>query len=148
MVKYILLFGMVVMAAAGLQSRAFGQPRQAQQFQQQQQQYDVRGQWVGTAQGSIFGAEGSVTITKQRGEDIVGIVEGSNMFGSAKFSIMGKLRGNYIFGDKEGNSFQGYLYPDGSIRGLVRAVTGDKFDIFLRRPYNASWGMPQAYGSW
>jgi hypothetical protein len=111
------------------------------------QNYDIRGQWVGKASGTIFGAEGSVTITSQRGEDIQGIVEGSNIFGSARFGIDGKIKGNYIFGNKQGNTFQGYLYQDGTIRGLCQAVTGEKFDVFLRRPYNNYWGMPQS-GGW
>ncbi|MEJ2718760.1 MAG: hypothetical protein P8182_16805, partial [Deltaproteobacteria bacterium] len=55
---------------------------------------DLRGVWVGKAQGPIFGAEGSVTITRQRGEDIVGVVEGGNVLGSARFGIHGKVRGN------------------------------------------------------
>jgi hypothetical protein len=112
----------------------------------QQQAYDIRGQWEGKAQGTIFGAEGTVLITYQKGEEIQGVVQGGNMFGTAKFGITGKIRGNYIFGDKEGNTFNGYLYSDGTIRGLAQAVTGEKFQVFLRRPYNY-WGMPQN-GAW
>lgn len=110
------------------------------------QHLDIRGQWVGNAQGTIFGAEGSVFISKQRGEDIEGIVEGGNFLGRAKFDISGKIRGNYIFGHKEGHTFQGYLYPDGSIRGLFRAVDGEKFQVLLRRPA-LYWGMPPS-GLW
>jgi len=110
------------------------------------QSYDIRGQWVGNAQGTIFGAEGSVFITKQRGEDIEGIVQGGNFLGTAKFDIIGKVRGNYIFGHKEGHTFQGYLYPDGVIRGLFRAVDGEKFQVFLKRP-GMYWGAPQS-GLW
>jgi hypothetical protein len=110
------------------------------------QSYDIRGQWVGNAQGTIFGAEGSVFITKQRGEDIEGIVQGGNFLGTAKFDIIGKVRGNYIFGQKEGHTFHGYLYPDGAIRGLFTAIDGDKFQVFLKRP-DMNWGMPQS-GSW
>jgi hypothetical protein len=108
------------------------------------QTYDIRGQWVGNAKGTIFGAEGSVFITNQRGEDIQGVVEGSNFLGSAKFTIAGKIRGNYIFGDKEGNVFQGYLYPDTTIRGLFRAVTGEEFQVFLKRPA-VYWGSGPGY---
>ncbi len=110
------------------------------------QGYDLRGQWVGNAQGTIFGAEGSVTITQQQGEDLEGIVEGGNWLGKAKFNIMGKIRQNYIFGEKEGNTFQGYLYGDGTIRGLVKAIDGGTYQIFLRRPY-PQWGMPPG-GMW
>ena len=35
--------------------------------------FDIRGLWVGSAKGTIFGAEGSVTITQQNGEDIIEI---------------------------------------------------------------------------
>jgi len=108
--------------------------------------YDVRGQWVGNAKGSIFGAEGSVTITRQDGEDIVGIVEGGNFLGRAKFSINGKVRGNQIYGDKEGHTFQGFLYPDGTIRGVFRDVDGDSYQVILRRPY-PMWGIPPS-GMW
>ncbi len=110
------------------------------------QGYDLRGPWVGNAQGAIFGAEGSVTITQQRGEDLEGIVEGGNWLGKARFSIIGKIRDNYIFGEKEGNTFQGFLYGDGTIRGLVRATDGSTFQVVLRRPY-AQWGMPSG-GMW
>lgn len=106
---------------------------------------DIRGPWVGSANGTIFGAKGSVNIFDQRGEDIQGLVEGGNMFGSAKFGITGKIRGNQIFGSKDGHTFHGYLYPDGTIRGLFRSVDGDTFKVFLHRPY-PYWGMP--YGTW
>ncbi|HMK36329.1 MAG TPA: hypothetical protein VK463_14740 [Desulfomonilaceae bacterium] len=112
----------------------------------QGQHLDIRGQWVGNAQGTIFGAEGSVFITAQSGEDIQGIVQGGNFLGTAKFDINGKIRGNYIFGQKEGHTFQGYLYPDGTIRGLFRAVDGEKFEVYLRRP-GMYWGTPQS-GLW
>ncbi len=115
------------------------------------QQYDVRGYWVGNAQGVVFGAEGSVMITHQKGDEIQGVVEGGNFLGKAKFGINGKIQGNYIYGNKEGNTFQGYIYPDGTIRGVCRAVTGDKFDVFLKRPQqywgNQQTGYPQ-YGMW
>ncbi len=104
------------------------------------QVYDMRGLWVGKAQGSIFGAEGSVNITVQKDDNIYGVVEGGNFLGRAKFSISGKVRGSYIFGQKEGNTFQGVIYPDGSIRGEVRAIDGDTYQIFLRRPYSQMWG--------
>ncbi|AFM25526.1 hypothetical protein [Desulfomonile tiedjei] len=106
--------------------------------------YDIRGQWVGNAKGPIFGAEGSVTIHYQKGEDIEGIVEGSNFLGKARFKINGKIRGNTIFGEKEGNTFQGNLYADGTIRGLFRDITGDTYKVFLRRPPNP-WGVPYGY---
>ncbi|MGD9819478.1 MAG: hypothetical protein AB7V04_12390 [Desulfomonilaceae bacterium] len=106
---------------------------------------DIRGLWVGNAKGSIFGAEGSVNITHQNGEDITGVVEGGNFFGRAKFSIQGKIRGNYIFGSKDGHTFEGFLYPDWSIQGLFRAIDGDTYKVILRRPYPV-WGAP--YGSW
>jgi hypothetical protein len=124
----------IVLAAVGAVYSAHGQS------------FDIRGQWVGNAQGTIFGAEGSVFISKQRGEDIEGIVEGGNFLGRAKFDISGKIRGNYIFGHKEGHTFQGYLYPDGTIRGLFRAVDGEKFEVLLRRPA-MYWGMPPS-GLW
>jgi len=108
--------------------------------------YDIRGLWTGNAKGRIFGAEGSVTITHQSGEDIVGQVEGGNIFGRARFSFNGKIRGNYIFGNKEGHIFQGYLFQDGTIRGTFRASDGDTYDVFLRRPY-PYWGMPYQ-GMW
>ncbi|MGC8602835.1 MAG: hypothetical protein ACP5VS_04000 [Desulfomonilaceae bacterium] len=104
--------------------------------------YDIRGVWVGDAQGTIFGAKGSVTITSQQGEEIFGIIEGGNIFGTAKFEIRGKIRGNYIFGSRDGNSFEGYIYPDWSIRGVFKGIDGDKYQVFLRRPYN-NWGPPQ-----
>lgn len=111
------------------------------------QGYDLRGRWVGKAQGSIFGAEGSVTITAQEGDTIHGVVEGGNFLGRAKFSISGKVRGQYIFGQKQGNTFQGALYPDGSIRGQVKAIDGDTYHVFLTRPY-PMWGgyYPYEYG--
>ncbi|MGC8657474.1 MAG: hypothetical protein ACP5U1_00200 [Desulfomonilaceae bacterium] len=104
--------------------------------------YDIRGVWVGSAQGSIFGAKGSVNITSQKGEEIAGIIEGGNMFGSAKFEIQGKIRGNYIFGSRDGNSFEGYIYPDWSIRGVFKGIDGDTYQVVLRRPYYY-WGAPQ-----
>jgi hypothetical protein len=110
------------------------------------QNFDIRGPWVGNAKGSIFGAEGSVTITRQQGQQIHGIVEGSNFLGKARFSIDGIMRGNYIFGSKDGHRFEGFLYSDGAIRGLFTASDGDKFRIFLRRPYQ-QWGMPYQ-GTW
>ncbi|MBI5252761.1 MAG: hypothetical protein HY912_24965 [Desulfomonile tiedjei] len=109
--------------------------------------YDIRGQWVGNAKGPIFGAEGTVTIMRQEGENIYGIVEGGNFLGKAKFDIIGKIRGNSIFGEKEGNTFHGYLYVDGSIRGLFKDITGDSYNVFLRRPYS-QWGVPQGNGQW
>ena len=109
--------------------------------------YDIRGQWVGNAKGPIFGAEGSVTIMRQDGEDIYGIVEGGNFLGKAKFDINGKIRGNTIFGEKEGNTFVGYLYADGSIRGHFKDITGDTYNVFLRRP-QPTWGVPYGYAPW
>lgn len=106
---------------------------------------DIRGQWVGDAKGSIFGAKGTVNIIRQNGQDFYGLVEGGNFFGTARFDINGKIRGNYIFGAKEGHSFQGFLYPDGTIRGVFRAVDGDSYRVFLQRPYSY-WGMPP--GMW
>ncbi|MDQ7783338.1 MAG: hypothetical protein RDU20_10690 [Desulfomonilaceae bacterium] len=106
---------------------------------------DIRGPWVGSANGRIFGAKGSVNIVEQRGEDISGIVEGGNVFGTAKFGITGKVRGNHIFGMRDGHTFQGYLYPDGTIRGLFRSVDGDTYKVFLQRPY-PYWGIP--YQQW
>lgn len=100
---------------------------------------DLRGVWVGKAQGPIFGAEGSVTITNQRGEDIVGIVEGGNVLGKARFGIRGKVKGNAIVGSKDGHQFQGFLYPDGTIRGAMHATNGEVYKVFLRRPYSY-WG--------
>ena len=110
------------------------------------QVYDIRGLWVGKAQGSVFGAEGSVNIISQKGERIQGIVEGGNFFGRAKFSISGIVKGNYIFGQKEGNIFQGIIYPDGSIRGQMTAVDGDTYQVFLRRPYPPMWGGYYPHG--
>jgi hypothetical protein len=111
---------------------------------------DLRGVWVGKAKGSIFGAEGSVTITRQEGEYIVGVVEGGNMFGTAKFGIKGHVRGNMIFGSMGGNQFVGAVYTDGTIRGELKAVDGDVYEVFLQRsypywggaPYGMPWGMP------
>jgi hypothetical protein len=134
MSKQLFFVSAVLIAAVVMVCPAYGQ------------NYDIRGQWVGNAQGAIFGAEGSVFITKQRGEDIEGIVEGGNFLGKAKFSITGKVRGNYIFGQKEGHTFRGYLYPDGSIRGLFTASDGEKYQVFLRRP-GMYWGAPQS-GLW
>ena len=108
--------------------------------------FDIRGIWVGKAKGPIFGAEGTVTITRQEGEDISGIVEGGNFLGTARFPIQGKIRGNYIFGDKDGNVFEGLLYGDGTIRGAVKAIDGNTYRVFLRRPY-PYWGM-SPYGQW
>jgi len=125
-----ILMAIVVLSSVVANVPAFGQG------------YDLRGPWVGNAKGTIFGAEGSVTITQQQGEDLEGIVEGGNWLGKARFNIIGKIRNNYIFGEKEGNTFQGFLYGDGTIRGLVQAIDGSKFQIFLRRPY-PQWGMPQ-----
>jgi hypothetical protein len=104
---------------------------------------DIRGMWVGNAKGTIFGAEGSVTITHQNGEEIQGIVEGGNFFGKAKFTISGRVRDGYIFGSKDGHTFNGYLYPDGIIRGLFRSSDGDNFQVVLQRanPY-WGWGLP------
>lgn len=104
---------------------------------------DIRGTWVGNAQGSIFGAEGSVTITQQRDEDIYGVVEGGNFLGKARFTIAGKISGRNIFGSKEGHTFNGMIYPDGTIRGLFRASDGDTYQVFLQRPYSHwGWGVP------
>jgi len=104
---------------------------------------DIRGLWVGNAKGTIFGAEGSVTITHQKGEEIQGIVEGGNIFGRAKFAISGRVRDGYIFGSKDGHTFNGYLYPDGMIRGLFRSVDGDTFQVLLQRSYPYwGWGVP------
>ena len=105
--------------------------------------YDIRGVWVGSAQGSIFGAKGSVNITSQKGEEISGVIEGGNVFGTAKFEIEGRIRGNYIFGSRDGNSFEGYIYPDWSIRGVFKGIDGDTYQVVLRRPYYY-WGMPQS----
>lgn len=110
----------------------------------QAQSVDIRGPWEGTAQGSIFGAQGTVHITQQNGEAITGIVEGSNFLGSARFGISGRVRGNYIFGEKEGHTFEGTVYPDWTIRGMFRASNGDKYDIFLRRSFS-SWGGAYGY---
>lgn len=103
---------------------------------------DLRGVWVGKAQGPVFGAEGSVTITRQRGEDIVGVVEGGNILGRARFGIRGKVKGNTILGSKDGHKFQGFLYPDGTIRGAMHATNGEVYKVFLRRPYSQWGGTP------
>jgi hypothetical protein len=108
-------------------------------------EYDIRGPWVGKAQGNIFGAEGTVTITRQEGEDFYGVIEGGNIFGRARFTINGKFRGNQIFGQKDGHTFNGFLYADGTIRGVFRASDGDSYKIFLRRDYS-QWGM-DPYGA-
>lgn len=113
-------------------------PAQAGKLREQPT-FDIRGQWVGNAKGKIFGAEGSVVVTHQEGEDFRGICEGSNFLGKAKFSINGTIRGGQILGSKEGHTFQGQLYADGSIRGLFRASDGDEFRIVLQRPY-PQWG--------
>jgi hypothetical protein len=105
------------------------------------QGYDIRGPWVGNAKGKIFGAEGTVYITRQDRDQIDGIVEGGNFLGKAKFNITGKIQGNQIFGQKDGHTFQGFLYEDGSIRGIFRASDGDTFQVVLRRPYQNYWGM-------
>lgn len=105
--------------------------------------YDITGMWVGNAKGSIFGAEGSVNITSQRGEEILGIIEGGNFFGKAKFEIRGRIQGNYIFGARDGNSFHGYIYPDWTIRGVFKGIDGDTYQVFLQRPYNSYWGVPR-----
>jgi hypothetical protein len=110
------------------------------------QGYDIRGPWVGSAQGTIFGAKGSVLITHQVRDDIFGVVEGGNAFGSARFDITGKVQGNQIFGQKDGHTFRGFLYEDGTIRGTFRSVDGDAFRVILQRPYS-QWGMGNS-GSW
>lgn len=98
--------------------------------------FDIRGVWEGKAQGSIFGAEGSVNIIRQEGDTIFGVVEGGNFFGKARFTISGKIHGNQIVGEKAGNVFRGALYSDGAIRGAMKTVDGDIYQVFLRRPYN------------
>jgi hypothetical protein len=100
---------------------------------------DLRGLWVGSAQGSIFGAEGSVNILRQTGREIYGIVEGGNFFGNARFDIRGTVYGNMIVGEKAGNLFRGWLYPDGVIRGSVRAIDGDTYQVVIHRPHS-HWG--------
>lgn len=105
---------------------------------------DIRGPWVGNAQGRIFGAKGSVYIMSQQGEDIRGVVEGGNAFGRAKFNISGKIRGNQIFGAMDGHTFSGLVLPDGTIRGVFRASDGDTYDVSLSRPYQ--YWYP--YGMW
>ncbi len=87
--------------------------------------------------------EGSVTITSQKGEEIFGIIEGGNFFGKAKFEIRGRIRGNYIFGARDGNFFHGYIYPDWTIRGVFKGIDGDTYQVFLRRPLEHYWGIPQ-----
>ena len=101
--------------------------------------FDLRGKWEGEAQGPVFGAKGTVTITAQQGDNIEGIVEGGNFLGTARFSIRGKVQGNMIFGNKDGNVFQGALYADSTIRGTLRAINGEVYHVFLRRPAPA-WG--------
>jgi hypothetical protein len=108
---------------------------------------DIRGMWVGNAKGTIFGAEGSMNITYQRGEDIYGIIEGGNFFGRARFAIQGTLRGNEIYGRKDGHTFKGFLYADGTIRGVFRAADGDTYDVFLQRAHSY-WGWGTAPGMW
>ncbi len=103
------------------------------------QNVDIRGLWVGKAEGSIFGAEGTLNITSQKGEDVYGIIEGGNTFGKAKFSVKGKIQGNMIFASKEGHTFQGQVLGDGTIRGIFRASDGSTFRVFLRRP-DPYWG--------
>jgi hypothetical protein len=112
----------------------------------QAQGFDLRGAWVGNAQGDIFGAEGSVVITDQQGDTIHGIVEGGNFLGRAKFRIAGQVRGNQIFGTMDGHTFQGYVYGDGAIRGVFRASDGDTYKVFLQRQYS-QWRSPYQ-GSW
>lgn len=96
---------------------------------------DIRGVWVGKAKGPVFGAEGSVNITAQDGGNIEGIVEGGNFLGKARFTIKGKITGNMIQGSKDGNVFQGFLYSDATIRGTMRAINGEVYQVFLRRSY-------------
>jgi len=118
---------------------------------------DIRGLWVGKAKGPVFGAEGTVTITAQDRGNIEGIVEGGNFLGKARFTIRGKITGNVIHGSKDGNVFQGVLYSDSTIRGSMRAIDGDVYEVFLRRsypywqayPYTAPYQMPYAnpYGA-
>jgi hypothetical protein len=110
------------------------------------QSYDIRGQWVGNAKGPIFGAEGTVIINRQAGEEIQGVAEGGNIFGRAKFNFAGRIRGNIISGSYDGMTFQGALYADGSIRGLFRAIDGEDYQVFLRRQYSY-WGAPNG-GNW
>jgi hypothetical protein len=111
--------------------------------------YDLRGVWVGNAKGPIFGADGSVTITHQEGDRITGIAEGGNVFGRARLNIRGRVNGNYIYGSMDGNLFQGYVYPDGTIQGALKAVDGDTYRIFLRRNMTQyyPWGA-YPYGQW
>jgi hypothetical protein len=106
---------------------------------------DLRGKWEGEAQGPIFGAKGTVTITSQRGEAIEGIVEGGNFLGTARFGIRGTVRGHMIYGGKDGNVFQGAVYADQSIRGTLRAIDGDVYHVFLRRSIPSWGGLP--YGT-
>ena len=107
---------------------------------------DLRGAWVGKAQGSIFGAEGVVNVVRQKGDKIYGIVEGGNFFGKARFQIQGRVRGNMIIGEMGGNVFQGNIFQDGTIRGMVRTVDGDTYRVFLRRS-QPLWGS-DPYGRW
>ncbi len=101
--------------------------------------YDLRGEWRGSAKGSLFGAEGSVVVTKQSGEDFAAVVEGGNWLGRGSFNIRGKIRGAYIFGSKEGNTFQGALYGDGTIRGIAKLFDGSEYKVVLQRPFS-QWG--------
>jgi hypothetical protein len=109
------------------------------------QTMDIRGLWVGSAQGSIFGAEGTVTVTQQRGKDIVAMVEGGNFLGSARFPIRGYVSGNMVYGSLEGNHFRGFVYPDGTLRGELKAIDGDTYHVFLRKSY-PYWAGPQPHG--
>jgi len=104
---------------------------------------DIRGLWLGKARGPIFGAEGSVTITTQKGEEISGIVEGGNVFGTAKFGIKGTVRGNAIHGSLEGHIFRGMVFPDGTIRGEMKATNGEVYEVFLRKSQPYWGGVPQ-----
>ncbi len=108
--------------------------------------YDLKGEWRGEAKGTIFGAEGSVVVTRHRGEDFSAVVEGGNWLGRASFDITGKMRGSYIFGTKEGNTFQGALYTDGTIRGIAKLIDGSQYKVFLQRSYPDWGGNP--YGGW
>ncbi len=108
--------------------------------------YDLRGEWRGNAKGTLFGAEGSVVVTNQTGEDFAAVVEGGNWLGKASFNIRGKVRGAYIYGSKEGNTFQGAVYGDGTIRGIARLVDGSEYTVFLQRHFG-QWGSGP-YGTW
>jgi hypothetical protein len=108
--------------------------------------HDLRGEWRGEAKGSLFGAEGSVNVTQQKGEDFSAVVEGGNWLGRASFDIRGKIRGSHIFGTKEGNTFQGALYADGTIRGTAKLIDGSLYRVILQRSYQSWGGLP--YGGW